>query len=281
MIIGFLGKGGSGKTSLATLWTKYLSHKDKGNFVLAIDNDHNMDLKYNLGYENDMNYIGQSLPEIFESIAIHSTKDVAKKDIQEYFFFLNDMDDISKKYSVKLSDNLFLMCAGPHTEDMMYGNSCSHSLTTPLKVYLPLLKVEDNEYVVVDEKAGTDGVGTGVTTGFNMAVVVAEATAHGIKSAKQIITMLRFYKTPFVIAINKIRDNADIELMDKEFENSGALDILHFNLDFDVLDLKSNDKYDIEFDKLLEISKKINDDRKERTRERILKQEEYNKSKSN
>ncbi len=281
MIIGFLGKGGSGKTSLATLFAKYLIEKDKNNFVLAVDNDHNMDFKYNLNYEDEMNYLGQSLSEIFETIAIGSTKDVAKTGDSEYFFFLNPIDKITEKYSVKLSHNLSLICSGPHTQDMMYGNSCSHSLTTPLKVYLPLLKLNENEYVIVDEKAGTDGVGTGVTTGFNIAVVVAEATAHGIKSAKQIIAMLRFYKTPFVIAINKIRDGIDIDILNKEFEDSGTLGILHFRLDFDFLDLKLNDNFRKEFEKLSNISKKLNDDRKERTKERIRKQEEFNKNKFN
>jgi len=159
---------------------------------------------------------------------------------------------------------------------------CSHGLTTPLKVYLPLLKLNENEFVIVDEKAGTDGVGTGVTTGFNLALVVAEATPHGIKSAKQIISMLKFFNTPFVVAINKIR-NTEIENnykdLDKEFENTNALAILHFDLDFKVLDLELSENYKKEFTKLFEISKNINDDRIKRTKERIKRQEKFNSEK--
>jgi CO dehydrogenase maturation factor len=298
MIIGFLGKGGSGKTTLATMYTKYLLNKDNfehirdlninGNRVLALDNDHNMDFKFNLGFEDDMNWMGSSLQEIFEKIAISTTRDVAELD-EDYLFFLNPEDEITSKYSREIEidgevdgvkNKLKLMVSGPHNEEIMYGNACSHALTTPLKVYLPLLKLNENEYVIVDEKAGTDGVGTGVTTGFNLAVVVAEATTHGIKAAKQIIDMLKFYRTPFVVAVNKIRPNFDFENIRKEFEDMGADTVLKFDLNLDVVDLKTNQDYKNQFEKLYTISKEISDDRRKRTKERIEKQREFNSNKN-
>ena len=282
MIIGFLGKGGSGKTTLATLYTKYLLENDKS--ILALDNDHNMDFKFNLGHVGDMNWMGQSLSEIFEKISITSTKEVADIDA-EYIFSMNPADTVTEKYTTKILDkdtgkDLLLMAAGPHTADMMYGNMCSHGLTTPLKVYLPFLKLNENEFVIVDEKAGTDGVGTGVTTGFNLAVVVAEATTHGVKAAKQIIDMLKFYKTPYVVCINKIRDIKDENIYDKDFlEIDENVLITHFNFDAAAFDLKLSDTYRQELKKIYDYSKKITDDRKERTKERIKRQKDFNEAK--
>jgi len=267
MIIGFLGKGGSGKTTLATLFTKYLS--GNGNSILAIDNDHNMDFKYNLGYESEMNYIGRSLPEIFEAMNIKNTKEVIKVQ-DEFVFSLNPLDKLTEKYSVSLEDkNIRLMVAGPHTEEMMNGLQCSHGLTTPLKAYLPFLKLNDNEYCVVDEKAGTDGVGTGITTGFNAAVVVAEATPHGVKAAKQIISMLKFYNTPYCVIINKARTDEDIEKFKTEFNCSIILD---FKFDMNAYDLKLEDNYKTKFETLKSWLDKLSDDRKERTRQRVERQ---------
>lgn len=267
MIIGFLGKGGSGKTTLATLFTKYLLADN--NTVLAIDNDHNMDFKYNLGHEGEMNYIGQSLSEVFEAMNIMNTKEVINIE-DEHIFALSPLDGLTDKYSVKLNDDkLRLMVAGPHTSEMMNGLQCSHGLTVPLKAYLPFLKLNDGEYCVVDEKAGTDGVGTGITTGWNAAVVVAEATPHGVKSAKQIISMLKFYNTPYAVIINKVRDDAELEKYKSEFNCSTVID---FKFDMNAYDLKLENEYKAKFDVLKSWLDKLADDRKERTRARVERQ---------
>ena len=46
MRVAFLGKGGSGKSTMATAFVQEL--RSRGMQVLAIDADHNMDLSYNL-----------------------------------------------------------------------------------------------------------------------------------------------------------------------------------------------------------------------------------------
>lgn len=51
MKIAFVGKGGSGKSSLSWLFVKTL--ESSGSDVLAIDADHNMDLTSNLGLDPD------------------------------------------------------------------------------------------------------------------------------------------------------------------------------------------------------------------------------------
>ncbi len=213
MIIGFLGKGGSGKTTLSSAFALYLAQE---NFVLAVDADHNMDMTYNLEAPERMSYIGQAIKDIHSYLGVGNYKESFEGD-KEPEFSLSPLDTITELYSTLITPTLRVMSTGPHTDDILYDRTCSHSLMTPLKIYLPFLKLKEKEYVVVDEKAGTDGVGTGITTGFNAAVVVAEPTVHGLKAATQIIQLLKFYNTPYFIALNKVQKDEDIALCKEKF----------------------------------------------------------------
>lgn len=217
MIFGILGKGGSGKTSTATFLVKHLSKM--GNKVLAIDADHNMDLAYNLEAPESVPYFGRSLPAIKSFLGINkddSYKKAFESPIQNRFT-LTPADSYTSDYSVQIDQRVRLMVAGPHTDEILFDKSCSHILTTPLKVYLPFLKLGSGEFVIVDEKAGLDGVGTGVTTGFHAALVVAEPTPHSIKAARGIIELLNFYETPHGIVLTKSKNATDQATFKREF----------------------------------------------------------------
>ena len=212
MILGILGKGGSGKTTTATLLTQTLNAR--GSRVLAIDADHNMDLAYNLGFTEPFPYFGSSLGALTKHIGLQEGAPYrsAFNNAPHADHFSMQPDAYTSEYSQKLNSGVRLMVAGPHTDSILYDESCSHVLTTPLKVYLPFLKLDANEYAIVDEKAGLDGVGTGVTTGFTAALVVAEPKPHSIKVAKQIAELLKFYETPYAFVLTKVLGDADREL---------------------------------------------------------------------
>jgi CO dehydrogenase maturation factor len=210
MIIAFVGKGGSGKSTLSAWFAKFL-HK-QGNTVLAVDADHNMDLAFHLGADGEMAFLGNALDDILRACGLDP---VEQKYRQAFFqsqapaFALHPPDSFTKKYAKEVRGGLFVMASGPHTDRVLHGQYCSHSLSTPLKVYLPFLRLARNEYVVVDEKAGADGAGTGIASGFDFAYVVVEPTAQGFKTAKQIADLLDFYGTPYALIINKVMDAED------------------------------------------------------------------------
>jgi len=204
MVIGFLGKGGSGKSSIATLVNNHLI--SEGNKVLAVDADHNMDLAYNIvGAESEsMIQFGASYDELQElSGYTGEAYDSYVIKQKEPVYSFSKPDSYSEKYASKLGDNQYLMIAGEHTENILHGQRCSHTLSTPMKVYLPLLDLNEDEYVVVDYLAGSDGVATGVVTGMDFVVVVVEDTPHSVKAAKQITDLLEFFRVPYGHVINK------------------------------------------------------------------------------
>ncbi|PID83595.1 hypothetical protein CSB11_00440 [Candidatus Campbellbacteria bacterium] len=278
MILGFLGKGGSGKSSVSTQMTYFLTQV-KNKKVLAIDSDHNMDLSFNLsnGESVKMNSLGESFKDLEKYTGESQYKETFLKN-KDVIFTLSPKDEFTEKYTKKISENLNLMQAGPQTENVLYGKSCSHILTTPLKTYLPLLKLKKDEFVVVDEKAGADGVTTGIVTGLDVGVIVFEPTTHSIKTAKQISELMNFYKTPFVFVANKTQSEDDIDFVKQNFENENIFylpstrKVKQNPFDFDT-------KWEGELEKVLEKAKEKNqNNRKERTLEKFKKSDRFEKN---
>jgi CO dehydrogenase maturation factor len=236
MIIGILGKGGSGKSTVATNLVRALMTQKENN-VLAIDADHNMDLTYNLGVTEEFPYLGSSMSDLKVISGLDSDENyrLALTNNKQGLFTLSPKDTFTKKYTNKISDNLSLMTAGPQTDDVISDKACSHALFTSLKVYLPLLSLKENEWVIVDEKAGADGVSTGIPTGFDVAIIVSEPTVHGIKTARQIAGLLNYFDVPYEFVINKVMDHHANTNFIEELGKS-PIDTIGFDQSFSAFD---------------------------------------------
>lgn len=276
MIIGFLGKGGSGKSTLSTRFAMHL--KNSGNTVLAVDADHNMDFSYNLGMQENQPFIGSAMADILAYIGATSAKDISKQS-DATAFSLSPLDDFTARFTSILPTGIRLMAGGPQTEDVLYNLQCSHALTTPLKLYLPLLQLGQNEYVVVDEKAGADGVSTGIVTGFDMAVIVTEPTVHGLKTASQIADLLDFFETPYIFVLNKSEDTeADEALFVSHITNFPDI-TFSFDRSFSKLTDTLSPEDAAKFDTIIKKATQVAGNKLERTKKRIQKAEEYKSSK--
>lgn len=275
MIIGFLGKGGSGKSTVATLLTNAI--RESGHHVLAVDADHNMDFSFNLQTsDKGLNYLGAALPDLLKYCNLEAGEkypEVFFKEVTPTFSYTGHKDSFSNKYVQAVDQRLSMMVAGPHTEKILHGEYCSHSLVTPLKVYLPFLEVGENEYVVVDEKAGRDGAGAGICTGFDVACVVAEPTRHGVKAASQICELLDYYKTPYVLIGNKVMGQEDETYLNEHLPKPPAvcLSVDRQNRDAE-LSASSREM----MSDLLRVCKEMsNNDRKERSTEKFKRNRAY------
>lgn len=251
MIVGFLGKGGSGKSTLASLYTNFLLSKNKS--VLAIDADHNMDFSYNLGIDNDsfpyfgstgtaflLTHFGYDEDGHVEDAPITETSHVQsskvysdlfrQKQVPTFYINKSRMDLFTGTFGKQIKENLLCMSSGPHDEVILHGNKCSHSLGTPLKVYLPLLELDEHEHVVVDMIASNDAAATSIPTGFTYTIVSVEPTPHSIKAAKQIHDTLVFFDVPHGYVLNKSRDTQHDIQMIKEQLGEEPITVVPFDM---------------------------------------------------
>lgn len=208
MKIAFVGKGGSGKSSVSWLAVKTL--EDMGSTVLAIDADHNMDLTSNLGLDPEKTPLMHKTEKEFMDIVglVDGSKivDVLKKEDGSIpTFSVYPADTYTKSIRAKISENLSLINLGLGSPEVLFSPKCSHGLSGPLKYYLGFLN-EQEHWVVVDSVAGTDMINFGLYAGIDAVIGVVEPHRNSIKVFEQIHDICRKTMIPCFAVVNKPAD---------------------------------------------------------------------------
>jgi len=268
MIIAFLGKGGSGKSTISS---GFVMHQHQtGKKVLAIDVDHNMDMAYNISPTDNLVYFGDTVGTYLRKLGVstNSWRDVFALDPLPEFFFKEE-DPFLELAGNKIAENLYLLVAGPHTDTVLSGKMCSHGLATPLKIFLPLLNTNEQEMVVLDEKAGVDGAGTGIPTGVHCVAVVVEPTVASTKAAVQIIEVLKHFEVEYFLVGNKVRQEEDIFYIS---ERTGMICAVYFPFSSQVLDsIQMSHHYTEQFQALFDTVSKLIEEKGDFRKEKTLK----------
>ncbi|MEV7041337.1 ATP-binding protein [Amycolatopsis sp. NPDC051061] len=229
MKIAFVGKGGSGKTTLSSLFVAYLA--DAGLPVLAIDADINQHLAVALGAPEEealawptlgdnmaliKDYLRGENPRIADAASMIKTTPPGRGSRLVRPFEDNPVFDAC----FRQLGGVRLGVTGQFDEDDL-GVKCYHSKVGAAELLLNHLVDVEGEYVVMDMTAGADAFASGLFTRFDVTFLVCEPTVRSVGVYRQYADYARDYGVRLVVVGNKVTDADDVEFLQDQV--GGAL----------------------------------------------------------
>jgi CO dehydrogenase maturation factor len=176
MKIAISGKGGVGKTTLASLLSRIFA--EAGYSVIAIDADPNSNLAATLGVPNP-----DEITPISEMSALIEERTGAKPGKSGGFFKLNPkVDDLPEKYALKYN-GIRLMVMGRIKQG---GTGCYCPENALLKALVTHLLLGRDEVVILDMEAGVEHLGRATARAVDRLIVVVEPSRRSVETAQRI-----------------------------------------------------------------------------------------------
>lgn len=222
MKIAFVGKGGSGKTTISALFCRHLS--GLGHPVVAIDADINQHLGSALGLDHGAITVpmGEHLTEIKNYLRGDNPR-VRSADVMvkttppgrgSRLLSVTGDNPIWSRFGRDVG-GVRLLATGAFTEKDL-GVACFHSKTGAVELLLNHLVDGAHEYVVVDMTAGADAFASGLFTRFDRTFLICEPTRKALAVLRQYCE----YSADFGIALsvigNKVTSAKDADFLRRE-----------------------------------------------------------------
>ena len=198
MKIATVGKGGSGKTTIAGTLSRILA--EEGTKILAVDGDPNPNLALTLGItRKDADKITYIPPSIMQ---------IKEENGERKLFMTVSEDELVNKYGTKAPDDIDLIVMGKPA-DGSAGSGCmcaSHravrGVITEMSAY--------SEHTVTDMEAGLEHLKRGTARNVDIMLVVTEAYYRSLEAAARTHLLAKELEIPHIYVIaNKVKNDSD------------------------------------------------------------------------
>lgn len=254
MRIAFCGKGGSGKTSIASLFIRYLAAA--GEEVLAIDGDINQHLSSAIGLDPAK---VRALPRLGQEASIlrHYVRgtngrinlnhfiESTPAGLGSNFITFAGNDPVSERFILREGNLRFLAVGGHDDNDM--GTTCYHKFTGAEGILLNHLLDAEHEFVVGDKCAGVDPfASSGLASRYDAIYLVLEPTLKSLGVYEQASQYAKPFRIRLFIIANKITSPEDLAFIEEKtgqkalcaFGNLKAIRDLEKGRDYKIGDLE-------------------------------------------
>ena len=220
MKLAITGKGGVGKTTLASTLARL--YADEGRPVLAAD----VDPDANLGLA-----LGMSQEEVDSIVPISKMRTLVEErtgaNEANKFFKLNPyVSDIPEKYAREVNGVKLLVMGTVDTG----GSGCVCPEHVMLKALLSALTYRKDDVVIMDMEAGLEHLGRGTAANMDQFLVVVEPGARSVQTYGNVKRLAADLGVKRVrVVANKVRDERDEAYVRSVIPAEDFLGCIHYN----------------------------------------------------
>jgi CO dehydrogenase maturation factor len=237
MKLAITGKGGVGKTTLASLLCRL--YAEEGNTVLAIDADPDANLASALGIPPEE--VAKITP-ISEMVDLIEERTGARPGGMGGFFKLNPrVDDIPDRFSVT-KDGIKLLVMGGVKKG---GGGCICPESVLLKSLVSHLLLRRSEVVIMDMYAGVEHLGRGTAESVDAFIIVVEPGRRSLQTAEAIRSLAADLGVQKCYVVGcKVTGDTDRRFIIENMPDFEVLGFLSYSPKIIEADLKGQSVYD-------------------------------------
>ena len=235
MKLAITGKGGVGKTTLASTLARL--YADEGRTVLAAD----VDPDANLGLA-----LGLSQEEVDAIVPISKMRTLVEErtgatDANRFYKLNPYVADIPEKYSKDINGVKLLVMG---TVDVG-GSGCVCPEHVMLKSILSAMTYRKNDVVIMDMEAGLEHLGRGPASNMDQFIVVIEPGARSVQTYRNVKRLAKDLGVKQVrVVANKVRNESDEAFVRGAIPAEDLLGCIHYNPDIIDADRQGKSPYD-------------------------------------